>query len=97
MENDELSCDWYDASCGFEYLANEIEVSLISIFYSVMDTLASIFESIPVPSFATDINSMQLPSFFLYLTDIMQVYTGLQIVMSAYLIRFLIRRTPIIG
>jgi hypothetical protein len=97
MENQELSCDWYDASCGFEYLANEIEVSLVSIFYSIMDTLASIFESIPVPSFATNINTLQLPEFFLYLTDILQVYNGLQIVMGAYLIRFIIRRIPFIG
>jgi hypothetical protein len=97
MENDNLSCSWYDASCGFEYLANEIDVAMISFFYNIMDTLAAIFESIPVPSFATNIDTMQLPDFFLYLTDIMQVYSGLQIVMGAYLIRFLIRRIPFIG
>jgi hypothetical protein len=96
-DNLDLTCDWYDASCGFRYLAGEIETSLISLLYSMFDSLASVFESISPPSFATNIQTMQLPDFFLYLTDILQVYNGLLIVMSAYLIRFLIRRIPFIG
>jgi hypothetical protein len=90
-------CSWYDYSCGFEYLANEIKMSILGFFVNLLDGLAALFEMIPVPDFVTKIPTYQLPEFFLYLTDIMQVYEGCQIVMGAYLVRFLIRRLPFIG
>jgi len=90
-------CSWYDYTCGFEYLVNEIEVIILGFFYDLMSALASLFESIPVPDFVSQIPTYQLPEFFLYLTDILQVYEGCQIVMGAYLIRFIIRRIPFIG
>jgi len=90
-------CSWYDYSCGFEYLVNEIEMLILGFFIDLMDGLAALFELIPVPEFVTKIPTYQLSDFFLYLTDILQVYEGCQIVMGAYLVRFLIRRIPFIG
>jgi len=90
-------CDWYDYTCGVEYLANEIEVIILGFFINLLNGLATLFESIPVPDFVSQIPTYQLPEFFLYLTDILQVYEGCQIVKGAYLIRFIIRRLPFIG
>jgi len=90
-------CDWFDYTCGAQYLANEIELKILGLFMKLLNGLATLFESIPVPDFVAKIPTYQLPEFFLYLTDILQVYEGCQIVMGAYLIRFIIRRLPFIG
>lgn len=90
-------CDWYDYSCGFEYLTDEIKTVLISAFDSVLSAFAGIFESIPVPDFVAKIPTYDMPPYFLYMADIFQIYNGIQIVMAGYLIRFIIRRLPFIG
>jgi hypothetical protein len=94
MEN---SCKWYDPSCGIDYLIDQIQYVFLMMFESILSGLASVLELIPVPDFVSQIPTMQLPEYFLYIADIFQLYAGIQIVMSCYLIRFLIRRLPFIG
>lgn len=92
-----LQCEWYDPSCAFTYLSSQISYLLLNILDSFFSGVASVFELISLPSFVSDFSSYQLPSFFLYITDVFQIYEGLLIVMSAYSIRFLIRRIPFFG
>lgn len=96
-EQIEKTCSWYDVPCGMEYLTTELEYLFLDGFDSILNGLASIYEAIPVPDFVARMGSYQLPDFMLYITDVFQIYAGLGIVMGSYLVRFLIRRIPIIG
>lgn len=64
-----------------------------------LDGLASIFEAIPVPSFMADLGSFVSgldPGVAFFLADL-QIGAGLAMLISAYVIRFVIRRIPLVG
>lgn len=69
------------------------------IYQGVMDALATVIEAIPAPSFLESSASVfsAVPSSVVYLVSVAEFQTGLGIVGSAYLIRFLIRRLPVVG
>lgn len=92
-----LQCDWYDPSCGFTYLSNKISFILLDLLDSFFSGILGLFELFPLPDFIVSFTTFQLPGFFLYILDVFQIYEGVLIVVSAYSIRFLIRRLPVIG
>lgn len=61
--------------------------------------LASLIEAIPVPDFIQNIPALfsQIGAYVWYFLDPFQIGTGLSIILSAYVLRFLIRRIPFIG
>lgn len=61
-----------------------------------MGGLASLFESIPVPSFL-EMGNLNLPSSVIFFTDLFVLPLGASIIVSAYTLRFIIRRLPFIG
>ena len=65
----------------------------------VLDGLASLFELIPVPDFFSDASGYlsSLDSELMYFMAAFRFDDGLTIVMSAFILRFLIRRLPVIG
>lgn len=65
----------------------------------LLDAAAWLIQSIPAPSFVSSIPSLlgSIPdgvSYFLWLTNLA---AGLGIIIVAYVLRFLIRRLPIVG
>lgn len=70
----------------------------ISIYESIMFGISDLFSSIPAPSFLENIDgSIQIPATVAFFAAPLQLQFGIGVIVSAYTIRFLIRRIPIIG
>lgn len=69
------------------------------IWELMLDGLASVIEAIPVPSWLADAGDAfsGLPSGVLYFVDALNLGAGMTIILGAYVLRFLIRRLPVIG
>lgn len=65
----------------------------------VLEGIASFFQSIPAPDWMTGAASAfaGIPSSVLYLVSHLHLDVGVGIILSAYAVRFLIRRIPVIG
>jgi hypothetical protein len=69
------------------------------VFSWLMDGLASILESIPVPSWLSglDSSSLSIPGEVMYWLAPFQLEFGVSAIVGAYMVRFIIRRIPFIG
>ena len=69
------------------------------VFQWLMEGLSWLIQQIPVPSFFADAGTLvsQLGSDIGYFMDMFQLNAGIAIVLSAYVLRFVIRRLPIVG
>lgn len=65
----------------------------------VLSALAAVIEAIPVPDALSNASTVfgQIPSGVVYLVSAASFGQGLGIVAGAYLVRFLIRRLPLVG
>jgi hypothetical protein len=66
---------------------------------AVLTALAAVINWIPVPSFITNASGWigAIPSFPAYLLSSLNFSAGVTILVTAYVLRFLIRRIPFIG
>lgn len=64
-----------------------------------MDAVVSVLEAIPVPGWLSDAGNVldNIPPGVVYFAQALQLPAGLAILLSAYAIRFVIRRIPVIG
>lgn len=69
------------------------------IWELLLDGLAAVIEAIPVPAWLADIGDVfdAIPDGVVYFAQALQLPAGLSMVIAAYVLRFLIRRLPIIG
>jgi hypothetical protein len=69
------------------------------LWQQITDSLASLIERIPVPDFVIQakLNFSNLPTDMLYYMDVLQIPLGMSFIISALLLRFILRRIPIIG
>lgn len=69
------------------------------IWELLLDALASAMEAIPAPDFVSNAGSWfgGIPSVVIYLGNFFAVPEGLAMIMSALVLRFLLRRIPLIG
>lgn len=69
------------------------------LWQQLLEAFAAFFAAIPVPGFMTLAASYasSVPAEALWALDLFAVSTGLQMVLSALLLRFLIRRLPLVG
>lgn len=69
------------------------------VFEMLLTGLATVVNAIPVPSFIENAGSYfsALPSGVVYFTQAFQLPLGIGMMVSAYVLRFLIRRIPVIG
>jgi hypothetical protein len=81
------------------WLLTFIDWICTEVFSVVMGALLAILNAIPVPSFFTNASTelAGLPAGVLYFAQAADLSTGCSVVISAWLLRFLIRRIPIIG
>jgi hypothetical protein len=84
---------------ALQWLIDAIKDLAEEIIGLVLDALASILEAIPVPDWMQSIDSSwsALPSGVWYFAETLNLTYGLTVVVSAYGLRFLIRRLPIFG
>lgn len=71
----------------------------LKIWELLLDGLASVLEAIPVPDFVSTATGAfsSIPGNVLFFANYFAVGEGIAMVLSAYALRFLIRRIPLIG
>jgi len=69
------------------------------VFSGICEAVVKFFEAIPVPQFFHDAGSamQSIPPQVIFFTSMFRLDFGVTVVLLAYLIRFVIRRIPIIG
>lgn len=71
----------------------------LKIWEMITDGLAGVLEAIPVPDFINQAKGFMggIPGNVLWVLDLFAVPQGMTMIMSALLLRFLVRRIPLIG
>lgn len=93
----ENTCEWYDPSCGINWLADEIDAKVLNFYNLILEGFSSLFSSIPVPSFFSTMGSYALPSGVSWIAESFLIPEGLALSVTAYTARFILRRIPVIG
>jgi len=91
------SCDFYDLACVGGWIQDQISSFFLWAFERLMDGLAAVIEMIPVPDFLSAAGSFSIPGSVAWFANAFALDHGAQIIVAAYLLRFLIRRLPFIG
>ena len=86
-------------SGALQWLFNLIDKLPLHIYTLVTEGAAKIINAIPVPSFVASADSYiaALPPAVAYFSAGLQIPYGIGAIMSAYLLRFIIRRIPFIN
>jgi predicted lipid-binding transport protein (Tim44 family) len=81
------------------WLLSFVDWIFLEIFQLICNAAIAIIAALPLPSWVSGAGTMVggLPSGVLYLAQAFDLGTGLQIMFSAWGLRFLIRRIPFIG
>lgn len=85
---------------GFlEWLLKLVDWIPKAIWEGILNALASLLESLPVPGFIAQAGGFfgNLPSSVVYFFQFFAVAEGIGFILSALLLRFLLRRIPFIG
>lgn len=90
------TCEILDASCHIGNLFTGLIEFFSWILKALLGALVQILGWIPVPSFLTS-NTFALPDGVMWFASALEVNTGLALVMSAYTLRFVLRRIPLFG
>lgn len=82
-----------------QWLLDAIFYVFYFLFDAVIGALITLLELIPVPGFFNDLQSVvnALPSGVLYFAQVFELNAGFSIIVSSYVIRFIIRRLPVVG
>lgn len=69
------------------------------IWELVLDAMAAMIEGIPVPEWIANIGDMfdAIPDGVIYFCQALQLPAGVSMILGAYVLRFLIRRLPVVG
>jgi hypothetical protein len=95
-ETETLECNWYDVPCHASWLQQEVSDMALSAYETVLMGFADFLDLIPVPAWA-DPSLITIPGSVYYFLDLFNAVALFSIVNSAYLIRFVIRRLPVVG
>ena len=67
------------------------------IFENLLGALASLIESIPAPDWMMNLSGYTIPDSIAFFVELFQLPAGAAIMVSAWVLRFGIRRIPVIG
>ncbi len=70
---------------------------LENFFNKIISVFADLISAIPVPEWMQNLTAAQLHPTVLWVLGELQVGYGIGIILSAYTLRFLVRRLPIVG
>lgn len=93
----ENTCAWYDPTCAISGLVEDLRLLSVSLWNSILSGLATLFESISPLSFLANLTTIDIPPSVSWAVDIFQIDFGIGVIVSAYTLRFIIRRIPGIG
>lgn len=81
------------------WVVDFVSWAFLSLWKLLLEGLASVIESIPVPSFISGAQSFfgGIPSGIVYFFQFFAVAEGLAMISAALLLRFILRRIPLIG
>lgn len=88
---------WYDIGGWIAWLIDEAKLFLIWVLEQCLSAVVSVIDAIPLPSWVDNIGTLQLPDALAWAVHAFEIPYGASVIASAYVIRFLIRRIPIIG
>jgi hypothetical protein len=91
------TCEWYDPSCGINYVGDEIGLLILDAYSGVLDSVVSVLGAIPMPAFLSNIGTFNSPASVSWGADMMNIEYGIGIFIAAYTFRFILRRIPVIG
>lgn len=86
-------------SAAMQWLLENLDALARHVWSGVLDAAASVLEAIPVPAWFSEAPNWVggIPPAVVWFLSPFELGTGLGIVMAAWVIRFLIRRLPIVG
>ncbi|HIL23614.1 MAG TPA: hypothetical protein EYG20_10055 [Alcanivorax sp.] len=90
-------CTLFDVGCWTDWVFQAFADFLLWMFEGVLSGVAGVLESIQMPGWVQNIAGLSLPDSVVFWMSFFEIQTGLTIIASAYGVRFLIRRIPIIG
>jgi len=93
----ESTCLWYNPSCWLDSLILSLQQLAITIWDAILSGLASLIELIPAPDFLTNTGTIAIPESIAWAASAFQLDYGLTVIVSAYTLRFILRRIPGIG
>lgn len=70
---------------------------MIVIWQKIVAAMAELVHAIPVPEWLTNVGVYEIPPLVSWALNGINISAGVAIIASAYVIRFTIRRIPIIG
>lgn len=95
----DASCALMDLGCHAAWLQDEVKGFFVWLSEQVFNGIVAVFNAIPLPSWATsggDVLSGIPPSVG-YFVGPFDIGYGAGVIVSAYGLRFLVRRIPLIG
>lgn len=69
----------------------------LKLFELFMQGFVAVLSAIPVPAWMENMTFANIPSSVAYFAEAMQIEYGIGIMVTAYIVRFIIRRLPVIG
>lgn len=89
----------FNAMLGWVFRGLVVKFVIFTILFMIVSSFISyIVSSNVLPNFANVQNmASSIPSSVAYLFQIFQIWTGVGMIITAYIARFMIRRIPIIG
>lgn len=91
------SCEILDFGCHWQGLEEFFTSLIVWAYEGILSGLVGIISSIPVPSFLQNVSSYRLPDVVVWAAEPFQLGYGVGIITSAYTLRFIIRRLPVVG
>jgi len=67
------------------------------LYQLILEGLLTVFNAIPVPAWAEGLDLDWIPAGMAYFLEPFSIGFGITCITSAYLLRFLIRRVPVVG
>ncbi len=92
-------CDLLDIPCHYNNGIEKLKDFVLFVWDWILDGALYLLNLVPVPEWAISQGGIfaQVPSGVAFFMSIFEINFGLSVLASAYLIRFIIRRLPVVG
>lgn len=92
-----LQCGITDVSCIGQWFSDLFTSFGLWIYEKLINGVIAVIEMIPLPEFLQNASSLRIPDGLGFFAEVFHLETGAQIIVSSFVLRFIIRRLPIVG